>query len=121
MKLRIKGNSVRLRLSQTEVRRLAEDRAIWESTDFGSARLHYGIEADPAATAPAAAMAEDRIRVTLPERMAQDWAVGDEVSLHGSIPLATGELKILVEKDFQCLKPREDEDEADLFPNPQAD
>ena len=28
-------------------------------------------------------------------------------------------LYVLVEKDWQCLKPR-DEDEADLFPNPNA-
>ncbi|GIT14245.1 MAG: hypothetical protein CM1200mP36_00010 [Gammaproteobacteria bacterium] len=30
-----------------------------------------------------------------------------------------GRLKILVEKDFVCLAPREgEEDEADMFPNP---
>jgi hypothetical protein len=27
-------------------------------------------------------------------------------------------LRILVEKDFACLAPREGEDESDMFPNP---
>jgi hypothetical protein len=29
-------------------------------------------------------------------------------------------LKILVEKDFACLAPREGEDESDMFPHPKA-
>ena len=28
-------------------------------------------------------------------------------------------LKILVEKDFACLAPREGEDETDMYPHPQ--
>ena len=28
---------------------------------------------------------------------------------------------ILVEKDFQCLAPREGEDESDMFPHPDGD
>jgi len=43
----------------------------------------------------------------------------DEVSLQAEQPLGDGEnLKLLVEKDFRCLSPREGEDDADLFPNP---
>ena len=29
-------------------------------------------------------------------------------------------LKILVEKDFVCLTGRDDEDESDMFPHPEA-
>ena len=62
---------------------------------------------------------EERIRVTLPRAVAERWQEPDEVSIRGEQELPGGErLKILVEKDFQCLVPREDEDQSGLFPNP---
>ena len=39
MKLRIRGNSIRLRLTQSEVRRLAEVGSVEEWTDFGGGRV----------------------------------------------------------------------------------
>ena len=63
---------------------------------------------------------EDCIRVTLPHTVAERWQEPDEVSIRGEQELPGGErLKILVEKDFQCLVPREDEDQSGLFPNPE--
>ena len=62
----------------------------------------------------------ERICVTLPRAVAERWQAPDEVSIRGEQELPGGEsLKILVEKDFQCLVPREDEDQSGLFPNPQ--
>ncbi len=49
------------------------------------------------------------------------WATTNQVSIRGEQQLEDGStLGILVEKDFQCLTEREDEDESDMFPNPQA-
>ena len=63
---------------------------------------------------------DECIRVTLPLAVAEHWQEPDEVSISGEQVLPGGErLKILVEKDFQCLVPREDEDQSGLFPNPQ--
>ena len=60
------------------------------------------------------------IQVTLPHSVAERWQAPDEVSIRGEQELpGGGRLKILVEKDFQCLVPREDEDQSGLFPNPQ--
>lgn len=60
------------------------------------------------------------IRVTLPLAVAERWQEPGEVSIGGEQELPRGErLKILVEKDFQCLVPREGEDQSGLFPNPQ--
>jgi hypothetical protein len=49
-------------------------------------------------------------------------AVGrrNDVSLHGEQPLEHGVLRILVEKDFTCVEPRDGEDQSDLYPNPKA-
>ena len=63
---------------------------------------------------------EECIRVSLPRAVAERWQEPDQVSIRGEQELPEGErLKILVEKDFQCLIPREDEDQSGLFPNPQ--
>ena len=68
-----------------------------------------------AAWTPAAEGAE----FTLPATLAAAWAAGDQVSIEADQPLRAGEvLKILVEKDFACLKPRDDEDETDAYPHP---
>jgi hypothetical protein len=40
--------------------------------------------------------------------------------LHGDVRLPDGgHLKLLVEKDFKCVSPRDDEDQSDLFQNRQ--
>ena len=59
--------------------------------------------------------------VRLPETTVLAWATTDQVSIRGEQQLEDGAtLGILVEKDFQCLTEREDEDESDMFPHPQA-
>ena len=51
-------------------------------------------------------------------RPSTPWAAGNDVSLHGEQPLEHGVLRILVEKDFTCVEPRDGEDQSDLYPNP---
>jgi hypothetical protein len=47
------------------------------------------------------------------------WATSEQVSIEANEALDDGDsLKILVEKDFACLAPREDEDETDMYPHP---
>lgn len=60
--------------------------------------------------------------VRLPADEISAWATDDgAVSLHGEVALSGGErLKLLVEKDFQCITARSDEDQSDLFVNPEA-
>ena len=63
--------------------------------------------------------ADDQVVVTLPRPAVQRWLDPSEVSIHDQQAIGNGEtLKILVEKDFTCLAPREGEDDSDLFPNP---
>ena len=56
----------------------------------------------------------------LPEAEVRQWASTEQVSIAANETLDDGDLlKILVEKDFACLAPREGEDESDIFPHPQ--
>jgi len=121
MKMRIKGNSIRLRLSRTEAEAVAAGRAVRETTAFpGGATLSYVLEPSPRAPALSATFLDHQVIVAVPLAEALAWAGGTAVALQGRIPTPAGELSLLVEKDFTCLKPRqhEREDESDLFPNP---
>ena len=45
--------------------------------------------------------------------------MSEQVSIEADEALDDGDsLKILVEKDFACLAPREGEDETDMYPHP---
>jgi hypothetical protein len=63
-----------------------------------------------------------RMLVGLPASAISSWANDDTVvSIHEEIELpGGGQLKLLVEKDFQCLTDRPDEDQSDLFQNPDS-
>jgi hypothetical protein len=60
-----------------------------------------------------------RIELALPADTVRRWAESETVAIEGEQPAADGRrLRILVEKDFACLKERPGEDDADAFPNP---
>lgn len=122
MKLRILNNSIRLRLTRNEVDTLHKEGLVKAHTDFpGDRDFHYVVESSPASVKPGAFFSDRVMTVRLPDSTVRDWATSDEVSIKASQLLDGGEtLKILVEKDFQCLTGREDEDESDMYPHPQA-
>lgn len=113
MKLRFHGNSVRLRLSQSEVARLAETGKVEETITFPLDRkLSYSIECGIGG-AVAATLDGSNIRVLLPADLSKAWIESDQTGIEGG----TESLRVLVEKDFQCLHHGSKED-ADAFPNP---
>jgi len=84
-------------------------------------RLVYAVESHSGAGGPHATFAGSRLTVTLPAAGVREWAAGDAVSIAAEQVLDGGEsLRILVEKDFQCLTNRDGEEETDMYPHPQA-
>jgi len=120
MKLRIRGNTVRLRISKAELAQIAATGAAEDTVRFsGQAGLRYGIEVRPTGGV-AAEFGGDVLRVLLPQPSVDLWLRPDEVSIEGEQAIGNGEvLRILVEKDYTCLAPRSGEDDSDLFANPQ--
>ena len=123
MKLRIRDNSLRLRLMQAEVSQLRDEGVVAASTNFPDGReFRYVLEASPASVRPGASLDGSTITIRVPESTARDWADSNEVGIRGELELeAGGKLSILVEKDFACLAPREGEDESDMYPHPLSD
>lgn len=123
MKLRIRDNSIRLRLMQGEVDALKRDGIVSAHTDFpGGRTFGYRLESSPASVKPEAFLSAAELTVRLPESVVLGWASSEQVSIAGEQQLVGGQtLQILVEKDFACLTPREGEDESDMYPHPNAE
>jgi len=117
MKLRIRGNSLRLRLSQSEVTALVEDGKVEDAISFGGPRLVYALHLANDLKEIGATFVESRILVAVPGDRGRRWAESDDVGIEHD----DGTLRILVEKDFACLRPREGEGDEDAFPHPKAE
>ena len=114
MKLRIRGNTVRVRLTQTEVSALADHGYLEEITDFGHGQILVLSLIAPEASRPQATFVNGTIEIALPSDDVRDWADSDRVEIAGE----SETLRILIEKDFKCLTPRDGDEDADTFPHP---
>jgi hypothetical protein len=118
MKIRIKGNSVRIRVTKSEVARFAEEGRLEEKTDFGDAMLTYALQSSDAIENPLADFKSNTVTVYIPNPIKNVWVDTDLISIKHKADLGNEKmLSILVEKDFVCLD-HTDEDQSDNFPNP---
>ncbi|MGI8565109.1 MAG: DUF7009 family protein [Pyrinomonadaceae bacterium] len=121
MKLRIRGDSLRLRLTRAEVARIGDGGRVEETIHFGINRnLVYRLEESSGEDTIAADYQDGCITVRLPVSMAREWADSERISLAGEQRLGEegATLKLLIEKDFACLTERRGADDADTFPHP---
>lgn len=122
MKLRVLNNSVRLRLTRTEVDAAATLGIVTGSVSFPDGGIfRYVFESMPASVDTTATFADGNLTIRMPQSDVQSWATSEQVSMVAEQLLDnTQKLDILIEKDFACLAPRESEDESDMYPHPQA-
>jgi hypothetical protein len=122
MKLRIHGNSIRFRITQSEMAALVDGVRLEDSVQFGPAQteiLSYALEISPQCSEVRALYSQGVIQVVLPVNLARALAGTDQVGIEHVQSIAQGvALKIVLEKDFQCFHPRTGENESDNFPNP---
>jgi hypothetical protein len=120
MKLRLFGNSLRLRLTPAEVAQLADRGLVSGETRFGAAsRLCYCLRASPSATSLTASFDSINITVDIPTAAAGQWARGDEVGLSAIQQAGDGaSLRIVIEKDFDCIDAEKNEPGIEFYPNP---
>ena len=120
MKIRIKGNSIRFRLTQSEVASLCTTGSVKAHTEFGPSRFGYAVQSDAALTQLQATFDDTTITLFIPASMLKDWDANSTVGFYHDMPLPSGDaLSLTLEKDFACLDARE-EDQSDNYPNPKA-
>jgi len=112
MKIRIKGDSIRYRLTRSEVERFDSEGLITEETNFGTKVLKYTLQRNDV-EAITAEYLNDTITIYMPEKMADEWATTERVGFGNE----EGLLSLYIEKDFQCLDDVA-EDQSDNYPNP---
>jgi hypothetical protein len=113
MKLRIHGDSLRLRLNRSDVKQFLETGIRTESIHFGpAAKLTYTLESSAQLSEMESHYSQDCIRVLLPLSMAEEWASSDQISLSLDRAENSGP-SLLIEKDFKCLH----DDESNPDPN----
>jgi hypothetical protein len=123
MKLRIKGNSLRLRVSRSEVARLLAGDRLEETIHFtpeAVAKFTYTLQQETSLSRPTVQYAGNTVKILIPVEQAHAWGTTDQVGIAEDIGLGNlGSLALLIEKDFACLD-RSEEDNEDTFPNPNA-
>ena len=123
MKLRIRGDSIRLRLKRGEVAQVAAGKSIVEEIHFPGSVLTYRLDVSETDDIEAN-FTGGNLEFSLPASKVLGWATTDAVSIMATQSLSNGAtLTLLIEKDFACLEPghhRDHEDDADSFPHPSA-
>ncbi len=121
MKLRIKGNTIRLRLTQREVTQIASGEKVEEKTVISPFFTFTCSIATWNILTTGLKWDDGQLEISVPEKKAKLWAVNNEESIKDEIENGTSDpLIVLVEKDYACLKEREGEDDSDNFPHPGA-
>ncbi len=119
MKIRIKGNALRLRLSMSEVNILCSEHRIEEKCMIGNLSFSYALSVSQT-EAIGAIYANGCILVAISNALIQNWASNDVTGFnHIQVNEDGSELFILIEKDFVCLDDSF-EDQSDNYPNPNS-
>jgi hypothetical protein len=123
MKLRIKGNSMRLRVSRSEVARLLDGERVEETIHFSAAPdscLTYGLQSAPQPAAIRIEWKPRNVTVLISDERMRFWGRDAEVGVYEYLDLGHScSLEVTIEKDFACLD-RSDEENNDTFANPNA-
>jgi antitoxin component of MazEF toxin-antitoxin module len=106
MKVRIQGNSLRLRLSAAEVQQFAQTGRVDEAIAFGPEQAqtqHYVLARRDAVAGITVDFTGNSVMVYLPESVAAAWTSQSDTGLSGVVENGTASgLKVLIEQDQDC-------------------
>ena len=118
MKIRIKGNSIRFRLTKSEVQRLCQEGFVQENTNLAGTTFSYAVQATAKYDHLFATFEGSSIMLYIPNTLLRDWDVLDQVGFYHTFEQAdSSALQLLLEKDFVCMDETV-EDQSDNYPNP---
>ncbi len=121
MKIRIKDNSIRLRLDKRDIDQLSKNGHVTSRTmipgDGCIDKFIYALK--EGGSEISALLANNTITISIPKDRVTKWTQSEEVGIEHTLDLKNGDrLRLLIEKDFQCLMDRPHENEDHMFPNP---
>lgn len=120
MKLRIKGNTIRIRLTKPEVEYFGKEGFIEEKTDFGENVFTYTLKTTERGEQLSAEFSNGTITMFIPKPLAEEWTNSEKVGYESEMATKSGKkLFLLLEKDYKCLDTIA-EDQSDNYENPLA-
>ena len=120
MKIRIKGNSIRYRLTEPEVEIFCKTGYFEETTNFGYKELTYALKAKEDIDTLAAEFIGDTITLFLEKQKSKEWFKSNQVGFNHIAKRENGTaLTLLLEKDFVCMD-ESVEDQSNNYPNPKV-
>ena len=118
MKIRIKGNSLRIRLSKTEVGSLSSGSVLKDATSFIYNTLYYQVMPVNNSSSMRADFEHNTITLYVPQQLLEGWADDSRVGFESEMQVSNLQhLRLLLEKDFKCLDTTV-EDQSDFYENP---
>ena len=118
MKIRIRGNSVRFRLTKSEVQRLCGTGTVEEKTEFDGSFFYYAVKASKKHDNLHASFLDGTIILHIPITLLNNWNTNEKVGFYHTQRLNGGSgLMLTLEKDFVCMD-KTAEDQSDNYPNP---
>jgi hypothetical protein len=119
MKIRIKGDSIRIRLTKTEVAKFGSEGHLEEKTNFATGAFTYILKSSEAINELSAGIEGATVTMYVPAAMTKEWTTTDIVGYNNNMPLGNGNsLFLLLEKDFKCIDGEVLEDQSDNYENP---
>ncbi|MBQ4913937.1 hypothetical protein J8L85_05780 [Maribacter sp. MMG018] len=120
MKIRIRGNSIRYRLTKTEVNTLSDIGYYENSTDFGDQKFIYAVKAIDDVEVLNVDFKDNAITLYMNRAKSLTWPKSRKVGFSNVVKTKNGnELSLLLEKDFVCMDETV-EDQSDNYPNPKS-
>ncbi|MFZ1528791.1 MAG: hypothetical protein WAT19_08575 [Ferruginibacter sp.] len=118
MKLRLKGNAVRLRLTKADIKELKEQGVIREHSHIADAVFTYELQQKVMEANLSASVQNNTVTVFINERSFRQLTATDTVGVsyiqqNENAP----DLFLLVEKDFKCLD-ESPESQEDMYEHP---
>jgi hypothetical protein len=112
MKLRLEGNSIRLRVRKSDISTLQKNETITETLTFPNDTVfQYQLSINNTAIDIDAQLVSNILNISIPLSIATNWIQTDAVGIEKTLPNG---LFILIEKDFPCTD-RPWEDTSDTF------
>jgi Family of unknown function (DUF7009) len=120
MKLRFRGNTLRLRVNRREVDALASGDLVQENVLFPNQTCFTYIFEPSGNATPHASFESNTLRVAAPLLQVKDWARAEVIGLYYNFETEGTVLKVAIEKDLECTDSTSEDQDPDAFPRPKG-
>jgi len=118
MKIRIRGNTIRFRLTKPEVETFCSTGFLEAKIDFYPEPFSYSIQTDESLWELKAVFLNGRLTLLVPAAWIKDWVISNRTGFESSMVTGQGvHIDLLLEKDFKCLDQTVG-DQSDQYENP---